>query len=129
VITNHQRHRRTDGRTDGQTDRRTTCDPKTAHMHLSALRGKNVIPLLELVGSFNTHLPAVLWNANNDSLLRKMILRKHDHSLQCCCSIFSAQRFSSDTDIFRRFATFSTSNETSSQIGSDNHLSSSRLRC
>jgi len=32
VITNHQRHRRTDGQTD---------DPKTAHMHLSALRGKN----------------------------------------------------------------------------------------
>ena len=31
----------TDGRTDGQTDRRTTCDPKTAHMHLRALRGKN----------------------------------------------------------------------------------------
>jgi len=41
VITNHQRHRRTDRRTDGQTDGRTTCDPKTAHMHLSALRGKN----------------------------------------------------------------------------------------
>jgi len=38
VITNHQRYRQTDGRTDG----RTTCDPKTAHMHLSALRGKNV---------------------------------------------------------------------------------------
>ena len=36
MITNHQRHRQT----DGQTDRRTTCDPKTAHMHLSALRGK-----------------------------------------------------------------------------------------
>ena len=30
----------TDGQTDGRTDRRTTCDPKTAHMHLSALRGK-----------------------------------------------------------------------------------------
>ena len=27
--------------TDRQTDRRTTCDPNTAHMHLSALRGKS----------------------------------------------------------------------------------------
>jgi len=28
--------------TDGQADRRTTCDPKTAHMHLSALRGNEM---------------------------------------------------------------------------------------
>ena len=35
MITAHQRHR--------QTDRRTTCDPKTAHMHLSALRGNKMI--------------------------------------------------------------------------------------
>ena len=34
VITNHQRY--------GQTDRQTTCDPKTAPLHKSALRGKNV---------------------------------------------------------------------------------------
>ena len=33
----------TDRQTDGRTDRRTTCDPKTAHMHLSALCGKNVL--------------------------------------------------------------------------------------
>ena len=39
MITIHQRHRRTDGR--------TTCDPnKTAHMHLSALLGKNLAPQL-----------------------------------------------------------------------------------
>ena len=30
--------------TDRQTDRRPTCDPKTAHMHLSALRGKKCWP-------------------------------------------------------------------------------------
>jgi len=34
-------HKSPTSQTDGQTDRRTTCDPKTAQMHLSALRGKN----------------------------------------------------------------------------------------
>jgi len=40
-ISNLCDHKSPTSQTDGQTDRRTTCDPKTAHMHLSALRGKN----------------------------------------------------------------------------------------
>ena len=39
-ISNLCDHNPPTSQTDGQTDRRTTCDPKTAHMHYSALRGK-----------------------------------------------------------------------------------------
>ena len=40
-ISNLCDHKSPTSQTDGQTDRRTTCDPKTAQMHLSVLRGKN----------------------------------------------------------------------------------------
>ena len=63
--------------TDGQTDRRTTCDPNTAHLHQSALRGKNgpstlCLCLITLVNvdNFNNSFTVIFL----DKLQKKIVL-------------------------------------------------------